>query len=753
MALTTKQFDTRQTVYSDNGSVPIIGVDSADGTPVFAPWKWDERIWTHEGYENAEQALVSLADAEIRGIPQDYWLSGVCDLDSDLEILQPVVLRQESQDRWTAQVRHGEYFKYYQKNFLFAQRAITSYVDNTNNVSSRNVLALSSIPNYNSPINASIWSRDILGNINLYRRIEKKTSFTGLYTSEGESLTVINGVIVWANVDTTKHEFVVSFPAGGTTAPTLYFNKDFTFLVGKTTVSTVDDLSFCDYLGEGLGKEDQILYLKYFPVLNNAELVLYSTDGLTFTPMVPWVLGSTPGVYDYMIDRDRGEITFPSEYIRITGATPVSTGINPPMVGKSIYAKYRTTVEVEYEPIDCNNYATLPYIDMNPLHSSVNNGLVYLTEEELRVAYIILTADRSLISENLYGPIYIGSDYCYLIATAYNSKGQPVPGVEISFYLANDTDGLINGASSLVLEPITAITDSAGKARVVYTSPRSIESIGQYITHVSPETANQLILTNTDGIDSSKLSSLYIYQVFNDDVGLSDWDIVNQRGGRKVVLYRKTFAVLPGGGDTTDPTQMLNDPAAVDPKLERVDTDADDYDEFPLGAYMPFRPISITGSDTLTFTDNLPYTQTAIDTQAPGYIPGTSNGNMVAYWVSAGKTIPIHSKCYSYLFNAWVESNEIDFRVELPEFLTGIHLVQDSDPDLIIDREIPYGFRLADTHSAASGIDGATFLSINPRENTYPATWEGISTGVNEVAFPYNSSSYGSLGYKFKVII
>jgi hypothetical protein len=799
MATTVVQVDTIQVIYKDNTRTPLIGPDSPDGEHVFAPWKWDERMWTDEYFENSERAIPVLGDQDTRGIPEEYWQSGVGDDQIDLEVLEPAGLRQESQERWTAHIRHGDYYKFHKPRYLFADRSQVQFVDNTENESSRNVLQLDEVPKYGSSIMALMWTRNELGEPVLFRFIQKRMQFTGLYDEDGEQDTIDSaGDIVWSAVDTSRREFVVQWTGNQTTPPKLYFNQDHTFLLGRASVSDVDDLEYCDFLGEGQGpEEDQVLFTEHFPILDNNELKLYKLVGAVITEMVRWTSDYESGVDpvpEYVIDIDRGEITFPETI------NDVATDIVPPSVGVKIYAVYRPTIEVEYEPETCNNFLTAPYVNMSPVRTAIDRGFIYLTERELRVAYLELSTDAPLIEDDSYGPLYLGSDYCFLVATAYNSRGQPVPGVTVSFYLDSVDDGRLNGSIALAGSEITAMTDGEGKARVVYTSPRSIESVGQYLAHESgSEPQYQLELVHNNGVTSEQLDSLFVYQVFNDD-GMQEWHDDSGAGtgeepgygGRKVILYRKTIAAELGGGTAASSDRFAGDSDDLHP---RTGEDGDTTD-----VWMPLRPAEITGN-TLTFKDSvgsnvdLPWTvdppgdwtiafsyvtndivwhsstwkwykclsnHTALPINEPGtgstwetyWVEDLNAGNLVSYWVSGGKQVPAHAKCFSYLYNNYIDSNDIELRVDVPEYLTGVYVNEDN-------KEIPYGFRLYDENSAASGLDGATFLSINPKAGKWPIIWDGSElAGREEDAYPFHVLGHefvvyfpGVLGHEFTVTI
>lgn len=751
MARSSVTVSTLQVVYTDDRPLPLLGPDSPDGEETFAPWKWDDRIWTDERYENSELAIPSIGDPEIRGLSSSFFQSGVGG-QNDLKVKKATKVFQQGNEKWTVQIRHGDYFKYYRKRFLFPDESIVQNIDDTENEDNRNVLQLSEIPRDGSVIWAAIWKRGDNNEPFIYRFIRQKQIFSGIYSASGEAETVdSNGDVIWGNVDTSKHEFIIVWPSDKTTAPKLYFNKDFVFQVGPDSFSHADDFDYCDYLGTRQGDEQQIFFTAYFPIHDNS-FSLYKNE--ISTPL-------TEGT-DYEIDLDRGEVTFPS------GSSITK--------GDRIYAKYKVTVEVEYEPWFASRFLIPSNININPVASIINSGFVYLTEKDLRVARIELTADAPVISDGVYGPVYLGGDYTYLIATAYSAEGYPVPDTEISFYLdegaSPGSNGRINGAAPTVSNPVKVITDANGQARVIYTTSRSVESAGQHITHPSSETASELTLLYDYGINEDSLDSLFIYQVYADDA-FQPWIRTTTgdepgHGGRKVVLYKWTKTDEVGGGESGTRNWQTSDASFT-------------YQHPRTGEVGTFMPIVATSKSNkvLTFSNNLPYTDDVPDdwqlnvTYANGnkvrnpddgvwykYIATASTQateenkppnpdywaiyhGMPAYWVAGGKRVKAYAKAYSPLYGATIYATPIELAVEIPEYMNGVYV-----SDAV---KTPYGFRLYDEHTVASALDGVTFLSINPAVGKWPILWDGTSTGRTEDAEPTNRSNI--LAHSFNVTI
>jgi hypothetical protein len=307
------------------------------------------------------------------------------------------------------------------------------------------------------------------------------------------------------------------------------------------------------------------------------------------------------------------------------------------------------------------------------------------------------------------------------------------------------------------------------------------------VAHVNGvDTQSELTLIHNNGITSETLDSLFIYQVFNDDSMQLWYDDPGAGigeepgyGGRKVVLYRKTVAAELGGGDETARTNRFSGDS--DDLHPRTGVDGGSTD-----VWVPLRPSSLSsGGTVLVFSDNLPWTDdppvqwvvstsystddivwqsatskwykalsnhTSSSDDEPGvgddwetyWVEDLNAGNLVSYWISSGKQVPAHAFCFSYLYNDYIDSNDIEFRVDVPEYLTGIYVNDDS-------KETPFGFRLYDDYSAASGVDGATFLSIHPAVGKWPIVWDGTALDVVEHPDPFITSNV--LGHEFTVTI
>jgi hypothetical protein len=734
------QIDTAQVVYDDDGYSPLIGNDAVDSPYTFAPWKWDERIWMHRSNENLSSAIPTPWDPPWVRLPREYILSGVASEKIDLEVLKIIKKRKESLDIWVPEIRHGNYFKFTRGRYFFANRSVTQFIHTDDNEGSgpgdgdypnpdnpaRNVLQLTHTPRHGSPIFAAIWGRNTNDEPQIIKFIRKRGNFTGNFDTSGQMETrhgILNE-IKWPAVDRSKKEFVMDWTAS---PPKLIFNQDFTYLIGREDLTSDDELEYCELLGRGTGEVAQLYLTRRFPIVDNAEIMLmadhYYNEWARFRDIgrhdvritqvrnsgeadeetdcnhqighkffVQRTSSTRPedrGVYS--VDTDRGEITFP-EFL-VTNPSDTQEGrvvTRAPASGSLMYLRYRPTVEVEYEPENCDRVSHPTEVNLNPITTALNAGFIYISEQDMRVASIILTVEKPLIygKTDTYGPVLIGADYAFLVATAYSRFGIPVPGATIEFYFPDRGStgdfGRLGGRE----DSTTAITDGDVQARVAYAPPRSAEEIGTYIDHPSGDPDDKLVVP--DGVEIDPSVSIYTYRVYSGDPW-SPWvpgtAIDSGRGGRKVILYQW-------------------DEDAVHPRTGMQ------------GAYTPVTPSLTRDRSKLSYP-------TGVIEDTPKV---EGDLTLQAYWVSAGKDIHVRTKAYSTLYNRDIKSNSVYLRIDLPEYLKGTYVAENigaSPPS-----NIPYGFRFFDEYfSKASGLDGLTYLSINPASGYWNIIWPDDDSG------------------------
>jgi hypothetical protein len=575
-----------------------------------------------------------------------------------------------------------------------------------------------------SNIIATIFKREN-EEIREWRDYLPRSAFSGILSDDDETPeeTADGDAITWANVDTTKREFITRVVDESVR---LYFNQnvieDVTELV---TPTVVDDFNDLEYLGSSTGLDDQRFYSKYFPLAGNSNTRVFVVDVATGS-FLEWtsVTRFTTGVFnEVLVDYDLGRIVF---------GTASAGGV--PSVNRGIYLMYQAVPRIEYEQEGYGKEFTALEADVNPFNSSLNRGFVVLTQTESDIASLFLTTTKPKLgsTEGLHGPVYAGSDYAPLYATAFSSDGKAIPSKEITFRIETTQVG---GLGTVMSDRIQHMTDSLGVARTSYIPPISASSMGFFVTSVTG--GNQLVLNSEARF--SDTDEIYTYYVLKDDpwlgkvgadedLGETDW-LANPMNGRKAILYEwSALAINPITG----------------------------Y----LGAYVPVRPTTISSSgNVLTYgatleepdpTYSAPDGTDILDPDYPGYPQGK---NLAAYWVVADRYVTIRASAWSERHGRTIYSNPITIKVTLPDSMKGSFIAEGLG-------EIPYGWRLSggvysssgnSIYDAATVIGGATYICINPIAGPYPIinilAGEDISDYEESIVTPIVYGAYGYFGY------
>jgi len=116
----------------------------------------------------------------------------------------------------------------------------------------------------------------------------------------------------------------------------------------------------------------------------------------------------------------------------------------------------------------------------------------------------------------------------------------------------------------------------------------------------------------------------------------------------------------------------------------------------------------------------------------------TSGYSCGGYWAVASKLATFQASCWSPYYNRYIYSNTITARISLPQYLLGEYLT-----DL---GKIPFGWKvIGDDDNVAAGINGATFITINPHSGPYEVVdLVGGTGGTDEWAeAPFRTLSFG----------
>jgi hypothetical protein len=145
-----------------------------------------------------------------------------------------------------------------------------------------------------------------------------------------------------------------------------------------------------------------------------------------------------------------------------------------------LFARYQVSPRVEYEVTQHElRTANGSWLNLHPAQHVDSSKVVQIDSGERNIASIELVADAPQITENVYGPVYYGTDVTRITAIAYDSYGRRVDDVEITIAL-DGPPGTLNGGPSY-----TGVTSSNGEVSCLYNSPYDYEDIELPVSWVS----------------------------------------------------------------------------------------------------------------------------------------------------------------------------------------------------------------------------------------------------------------------------
>jgi hypothetical protein len=726
----TLYFDTWQYVYERASAKPYVGFEHLTDTP--DGFFFDIKRWCSP-FDLKLPTLPRLANPSTQGVDESYYFKcGVGNEKIDL-IVDCLDEHYFDHERlWLPHVRHGAYFRYKTDYFYYSDNSVIQYVDSVDDVDGRNCLYLEREPMPGKPIMASSFKREMPSRAIVYdRRLTQVPAFSGEYVDgvEQSTYTPATKSIIWDYVDTTKREFVVDRHVADVIA--VKFNRDYIEHIGVTPES-LHDLGACDVLGQSDFSEYQSFYLQRFPVVpetfklyvvdveNNTweewtrvetyhDLLMLVAESLTD----PYIYG---GKF-YYLDRDLGRVLF--------GTT--ATGI--PEHNRWIVAEYDVTLRIEYEEAEFSTEVVAWESDVNPVTQSVNQGFVMITHEPLEAAKITLTIDKAKLlgaAVDAYGPVYVGNDWAQLMATVTTISDTPVPNVEVEFHMAPQV-GFLGGSSS---GHSFGVTSAKGQAYSYYQPPLDANSIGYYATNPTSVGPGGWLQLDTTSTGLTMDDEIYLYQVLKDDplLGMHSTYIEDYLPeppswadpDLSPVLYEQwvenTMAELNLANWQVNTTTGIPNGRKV--IVYQWDDEATNPITGVLGAYAPVRPLEIANDGSrLQFPDGV---MLPLDPVNP-MMYNPYNHDIGAYWVVGSFYITFWATCWSPYYNKTIRSNEIRVKITLPRYLLGEHVNDEL-------QKLPLGWKLYEDaeHNHAAGLDGATFLTINPHSGPYPIiSWFG----------------------------
>lgn len=768
MALSKTSFNlrTKIIVTEEQSTKPYVGFEHLETKP--DGWLWDVKRWGSP-FDIKLPTLPRLLDVSTQGVNESvYFRPGVGSVSlKDLLIYRIWDTFYQDFNMWVPIVKAGNYFRYKTPFYYYSDNSRVQHIDPTENRDGRNYIELDATPKFDNSILAASFSRDPDTKAITYKhKFNQCYKFTGLY-SDGEELETVSdaGKITWENVDTTKKEFIVDQTIDGLTR--LFFNRSYTTQVG-VVVSDYEDLASCEFLGVSTGQGHELLYdeettlytqtypCSSFPILNNGSFHMYVSDNSSYSEWTRvdswWDMINSSNERLYYVDFDLG-------YVCVGSNDPTHL----PAAGRNISVTYQNTLRIEYEEEDTIDEIQAVNANVNPITQSLNQGFVCITHENLEAAKISLRINKSKIlntSPREYGPIVIGSDYAILTATVTNITDLPLAQIPVTFTMTPIGVGSINGSFEAF-----GITNSRGEAYANYQPPVSAEELGYYSTIVRDSTSpyypaptyKELVISVYQPGLQNQEENLYLYQILKDDIILGYKTVEDyllslyQEDTPNWVVDATTYAewkqemILKYDlKDFTEPTAQ-NKPIAgrkvITYQISGVDNE-DPYAIHPvtgeLGAVVPVRPDVIEQIQGLgDGTDGLwrvIYPAGALPDCGPAEDVG-------GYWAVASKTVTFQAHCWSPYYNREIYSNKITARITLPPYMLGEYINS-------LGQKVPFGWKLpTDTDDVAAGLDGATFITVNPFSGPYAI----IDLVNGEDSDEWADAPFRTIGFQFYI--
>ena len=518
---------------------------------------------------------------------------------------------------------------------------------------------------------------------------------------------------------------------------------------------------------------DSVGYLSV--ALGSGDTIVVLDDASSFTNSGRIQVGAETIVYDHKEGDTLYSLTRSAPAAHLLGAevTPLQCGLEI-AAGEQVAISYIAVPRIEYEPENWVDYVTADTENTHPLSNPVSNGIAYITRRPLEIDSLVLSIDQLSLGGGTYGPLPIGSEYAVLTATALDIGGAPISGLGITIEepYENPFIGFLNGVPA----PYFSLSNQDGETIASFTVGSDFTLVGDYATTHSLS-GGKTTLTIPREIQGLSLDEIFLFAVTKDDPMLGTEGVwVDPVFYFPTGIYPNTFGRVEMGNvivDGLDPLSVSNLPlnsrypdgyfdggkiwvtdstptihyaeivyyrdgiahldrnilVAGAAELVRIKAASwEDWDATPPngrkkviyeydatatnpvtaddGAYFPVQPESVSvgaGVTTVVFPFEL-----------PGPSLSDEANNLGAYWLTVDRVIAFQAYADSPLTGRRVLSNIIQLKVSLPDYLKGVVLVGSS--------QVPYGFQIASSAATpSSGLEGSTFVTINPISGTYLA--------------------------------
>ena len=439
----------------------------------------------------------------------------------------------------------------------------------------------------------------------------------------------------------------------------------------------------------------------------------------------------------------------------------------------TLYCSYEVAPKIRYEVSDlqdrfANNYG---WLNLKPIDNIRENGIIQISSIDKNVSSLELTVDADLIYGNIFGPLYYGTDYRRLIATAKDALGNPVSDIEITIRIANGP-GYLNYS----LREHTSVSNTDGETYSLYGVPYDWDSISKRVISMShKDNKTELVIEPIP--PKIPAESVQLYQILKHDPVLGthgkkmmrhqswgSWGVTHPEYGKTYVnvsadiidevsrfeygfmyinLLGPNSQVMRFKRNISQAISLISNSPPIDGEkvgiqfllkesipsqysswalnyIEAFERDAEVFSETNMNGC---RRVLYEWRDDIKHpvTENLgAYYPVRPDNVAKELLtynkllplpdPGNINSNIGGYIVVSSDIADFYAECVDPITGNIIRSNTVRVRIDIPNYLNGVS----NSTGL----PIPYGFKLIkDEFNDCSGIGGATFLSINPFDN------------------------------------
>lgn len=669
-------------IYRSVGNADRVGFDSkwtGESHPAtnkkIEGWHWDKRTWPSEDESLQPFHIPMLYDPPFYDTEDSDWTSGIGHGD-DLKLLEVVQVYRDGQKLWIPKVEHGYFFHYYNQFYLYSDGLTTSRLTEAVDSGNFQYVTLDDVPKPTVPVRVYNYVYDATrGRYEYGTEFEKRLDFTPLVSS-GAFLSVRDDDdnLIHANVDVTEPEFIVEFDDPDS-PPTVIVNGEYiTSVHDGIALSGVDSL--VEVLGTCGGGPNQVFYTHYSPLLPGITPRVWTyastaapTEWTVMTGVNPSLTGNNR---ECMVDLDTGMVAF-GDHDPLTGS---GSGMMP-FYSHKVAIQYSGTFFVDYEAENTPDYRLADTADMNTLHGVAPNGFVHTRAGVPNPASLTLEADLSEISDDRYGPLYLGYAYTRLSCSVKDEWGEDLESQTVRFEIL----GRSLGSFGLGQSTAEAVTTYNGEAITFYNPPLSIDSMGDATDEITVAGGTTSIFLS-DLAPPSTDDPLFLYKVTRYDE-LAGWPESELRGtdGYYDTYFQEALISPPGLLEDEESWEALY--RAGNDLSTPITYDACDLITGAKRAVLAWDSAAVNpesgsaGAWTMLQPEQYIVTESGVTLEYDAVLDEIdASGEFKSYFVAAASEVTIRASVYNSILRRRVYSNTISIRLSIPDSMNGTYVAE-----------------------------------------------------------------------------